>query len=291
MIRRPEITNELIKYINDVITQHPNWNRSKLSVFLCEQWDWRMPNEQVKDISCRDMLRSLDKAGKIKLPKPFKMSNQTTNKNKYIQTFIHDETPIVTKLSALQPLRIEAVEEKWKVKEFKSYIEQFHYLGFDRTVGECMKYMVYSAGGRLLACSLFGSAAWSCRDRDKYIGWDAKSRKANLQETTNNVRYLVLPWIKVPHLASHVLSLIARRVSSDWEKKYGHPLFLLETFVECNLFRGTCYKAANWICVGKTVGRGRDDINKTASLPIKDIYLYPLNNKYRQLLGRNGENR
>lgn len=293
MLRRPEITDELIKYINDVITQNPNWHRTKISVFLCEQWDWKMPNGQVKDISCRDMLRSLDKAGKIKLPKPVKLSNSISaknkSKNKFLQTFIHDETPIETKLSEIQPLRVEVVEEKWKVNEFKSYIEQFHYLGFDRTVGENMKYMVYSANGRLLACLLFGSAAWACRDRDAYIGWNAKSRKANLQEMTNNVRYLVLPWIKVPHLASHILSVVSRRLSCDWEKKYGHPILCLETFVERDRFRGTCYKAANWINVGETVGRGRDDVNKTASLPIKHIYLYPLNKKFRHLLTRNGE--
>ncbi len=189
----------------------------------------------------------------------------------------------------MQPLQIKAVEEKQQVHEFKSYIEQYHYLGFDRTVGENMKYMVYSVDGRLLACMLFGSAAWSCHDRDTYIGWSRQSRKSNLQEMTNNVRYLMLPWVKVPHLASHILSLISRRLSSGWEKKYGHPIYCLETFVECDRFKGTCYKAANWICAGKTVGRGRDDINNTASLPIKHIYLYPLNKKYRQLLGRNGE--
>lgn len=289
MIRRPEVTNELIKNINDVIKENPSWNRSKISQFLCEQWDWRMPNGQVKDISCRDMLRSLDKSGKIKLPKAIKVPKNSSSKNKYIQTFLHDETPVETKLSALQPLRIEAVEEKWQINEFKSYIEQFHYLGFDRTIGENMKYMICSADGRLLACLLFGSAAWSCRDRDTYIGWSTQSRKLNLQEMTNNVRFLVLPWIKVPHLASHILSLISRRLSSDWEKKYGHPIYCLETFVECDRFRGTCYKAANWVYVGKTIGRGRDDIDNTASLPIKHIFLYPLNRKYRQLLGLKGE--
>jgi len=289
MLNRPEITDDLIIQINSVITEHPDWNRTKISQHLCELWDWKMPNGLVKDISCRDMLRALDKAGRIILPKALKEGGHASKKNKYKQAFLHDETSVETKLAALQPLRVEAVEEKWKVNEFKSYIEQFHYLGFDRTVGENMKYMVYSTDGRLLACLLFGSAAWSCHDRDTYIGWSRQSRKSNLQEMTNNVRYLVLPWIKVPHLASHILSLISRRLSSDWEKKYGHPIYCLETFVECDRFTGTCYKAANWICVGKTVGRGRDDIDKSASLPIKHIYLYPLNKKYRQLLGRNGE--
>ena len=291
MIRRPEITNELIKYINDVITQHPNWNRTKISQFLCEQWDWRMPNKTLKDISCRDMLRSLDKAGKIKLPKPVKTSNakRVNNKLKYIQTFICDKTPIETKLSALQPLRIEVIEEKWRVNEFKAYIENFHYLGFDRTVGENMKYMVYSNDGRLLACLLFGSAAWSCRDRDEYIGWSAKSRKSNLQETTNNVRYLIVPWVTVSCLASHILGLIAKRVSSDWEHKYGHSLNLLETFVEKDRFRGTCYKAANWVFVGSTKGRGRNSFHGGDNIPVKDIHVYPLVRDFLEKLNRKND--
>jgi len=231
------------------------------------------------------MLRALDKAGKIILPKAVKMERHTSERIKHLQGFIHDETVVETGLATLQPLRVEVVEEKWKVNEFKSYIQQFHYLGLNYTVGENMKYMVYSADGRLLACLLFGSAAWSCHDRDAYIGWSRQSRELNLQKMTNNVRFLVPQWIKVPHLASHILSLISRRISSDWEKKYGHPIYCLETFVERDRFRGTCYKAANWIYVGKTMGRGRDDIDMSASLPIKDIYLYPLHKKYRQLLG------
>lgn len=199
-----------------------------------------------------------------------------------------DQTPVESKLSTLQPLRVEIVEDKLSMNEFKSYVNEFHYLGFDRTIGENMKYMVYSADGGLLSCLLFGSAAWSCCDRDAYIGWNPKNRKKNLQKMTNNVRFLVLPWIKVPHLASHILSLISRRLSSDWEKKYGHPIYCLETFVECDRFRGTCYKAANWTCVGKTAGLGRDNKDKLAALPIKHIYLYPLNRKYKQLLSQTG---
>jgi hypothetical protein len=285
VLHRPEITEELIEQIKTTIETNPGWHRTKLSRYFCEKWDWRMPNGQLKDISCRDMLRLLEKKGKITLPKAQMAQANQFSKKKYGQMFIHDETPIEASLSTLLPLRAIAVEETWQVNEFKSYIEQFHYLGFDRTVGENLKYMVYSAEGRLLACLLFGSAAWSCRDRDDYLGWAPESRKAHLQEMTNNVRFLIPEWIKVPHLASHALSLVCRRISRDWEAKYGHPLFCLETFVECERFKGTCYKAANWVYVGKTSGRGRDDIDKTASLPIKDIYLYPLHKKFRQLLG------
>jgi hypothetical protein len=286
MLYRPEITEDMIEQIKALMEMHPLWNRTKISRYLCETWGWRMPNGQLKDISCRDLLRLLEKKGKIVLPRSQMTAGRKHSRNKYRQMFFHDETPIETDLCELQPLKVEVVEELWQTNEFKSYIEQFHYLGFDRTVGENIKYMVYSAEGRLLACLLFGSAAWSCRDRDAYIGWERESRKAHLQEMTNNVRFLIPEWVKVRHLASHVLSRICRRLSQDWETKYGHPIYCLETFVETDRFKGTCYKAANWIYVGRTTGRGRDDIHMTASLPIKDIYLYPLHKQYRQLLGR-----
>ena len=135
-----------------------------------------------------------------------------------------------------------------------------------------------------MACLLFGSAAWSCRDRDIYIGWGKEQRRYNLNLVTNNVRFLVLPWVRVPHLASHILSLITKRISADWEQKYGHQVFLLETFVEVSRFRGTCYRAANWVCVGRTTGRGRDGGHHNAILPVKDIYLYPLDADYQSKL-------
>jgi hypothetical protein len=152
------------------------------------------------------------------------------------------------------------------------------------SVGENLKYMVYSAQGQLLACLLFGSSAWSCASRDAFIGWNAKSRRANLIYTTNNTRFLILPWVKVEHLASHILGLICKRIASDWQTKYGHELYLLETFVEKSRFRGTCYKAANWVCVGQTKGRSRNDRYNKLKVPIKDIYLYPLSKNFREVL-------
>jgi hypothetical protein len=245
-----------------------------------------MPNGQIKDISCRDMLRALDKDGKITLPpvrkKPSHIKGQA---GKSIQMTLHDTSAVDSPLKTLMPLNVVAVEEKWRLGEFKSMIDMYHYLGFGRTVGENMKYMVYSNEGALLCCLLFGSAAWSSGDRDEHIGWSREKRRENLQLMTDNTRFLILPWVKVPHLASHVLSQITRRLSVDWEAKYGHPIYCLETFVERDRFKGTCYKAANWIYVGKTKGRGRDDIDKSAKLPIKDIYLYPLDRRYRTLLG------
>lgn len=199
----------------------------------------------------------------------------------------HSTAPIACHLSDILPIRLETVNDVTALAEFKSYLDQFHYLAFDRTVGENMKYMAIDCYGRPLACLLYGSAAWSCGDRDRFIGWNKKQRAANLMWITNNVRYLVFPWIQVFNLASHILALAARRISFDWEAKYGHGLVCLETFVD-RRFHGTCYKAANWICIGRTLGRGRDGGHHHAVMPEKDIYLYPLDKGYRQKLRGEG---
>jgi hypothetical protein len=219
------------------------------------------------------MLRALDKAGSIKLPPP--KNKAARNRLKKIKHLDHETTEISGSLSDLRPLEIEVVEKGASLVEFKSLIDQYHYLGFTGTVGENMKYTIRSKDGMPLACLLFGSAAWSCKDRDVFIGWSREFRSERLQLLTNNTRFLIIPTVNIPHLASHVLSLITRRVSADWEMKYGHPILLLETFVDSR-FHGTCYKAANWIRVGRTVGRGRDDRYHTRALPKKDIYLLPL---------------
>lgn len=285
MLYRPEITDELITQINTIIKDNPQWNRTKLSIHICEILDWRSADGKVKDISCRTMLRALDKSGKIDLPEK-KSTGRLSGSTKPIQYMFHDTTPVEEFLSSLTPLRIETeIERGGLLSEYKFYIDMYHYLGYGRTAGENMKYMVYSKDNVLLACLLFGAAAWSCRERDEYIGWDRNTRPKNLQLMTNNTRFLILPWVKVPHLASHILSLIVKRVSEDWEKKYGHPIYCLETFVECDRFKGTCYKAANWIYIGKTLGRGRNDTDNLYELPIKDIYLYPLHKNYRNILG------
>lgn len=280
---RPEITDEKIKLIRRLIAENPDMGRSRLSVMLCEMWGWHSSDGKTKDMSCRDLLLALDKAGKIVLPK-LQRTPRRAGDLKKIKHLAHNETPIVGRLKDLQPLRVEVVTSKDDLVQFKSYIDQYHYLGFDRYVGERMAYMVYSRSGVALSCLLFGSAAWSCRERDIFIGWGKEQRGHNLNMMTNNTRFLIFPWVRVPHLASHILSLIARRVSADWEQKYGHPVCLLETFVEVERFRGTCYKAANWIHVGSTSGRGRDGGHNNAILPVKDIYLYPLVESYQAML-------
>ena len=279
---RPEITNKHIEQINQLILNNPEWHRSKLSIELCKLWDWKSPSGTLKDMSCRDLLRALDKVGKIQLPAQFRNAHQRSRRK--IIHLEHDTEPIVCGLDELRPLVVHIVESGVELVEFKSLIDQYHYLGFDRTVGENMKYMIYSKNGTPLACLLYGSAAWSCRDRDAYIGWTREQRAARLHLLTNNTRFIVFQWIRTPNLASHILALVAHRLSSDWEAKYGHSILALETFVEYPRFHGSCYRAANWIRVGRTVGRGRDDIKHMRALPEKDIYLMPLTRRWRKCL-------
>ena len=282
MLTRPAITDELLSQIRQAIGDNPGWGRRRISIYLCELWGWRMPNGQVKDISCRDMLRALDKAGKIELPAPAQAPGPQSRRKAAHKE--HDERAVECSLAELRPLRIEIAERGEMLADFKSFIEQYHYLGYDRTVGENMKYIVHSKGGAPLACLLFGSAAWKCRDRDAFIGWGQEQRASGLMMMTNNTRFLVMPFVRVPHLASHILALVSRRISGDWQAKYGHGLAALETFVETGRFRGTCYRAANWICVGRTAGRGRNDRLHEQALPEKDIYLLPLTRRWRQTL-------
>jgi hypothetical protein len=277
------MTPERIEQINNLIRDNPDWHRTRLSKELCEIWDWKGENGIPKDISCRDALRALDAVGKIALPRQLWNTRANGGADR-VALMLHDTMPVEGSLPDMAPLTVEVVTEKRGVMEFKSYIEQFHYLGYDRNIGENIKYFVYDRQGRRLACLMFGSAAWSCEQRDTYIGWDRERRKTALRYMTNNSRFLVFPWVAVNCLASHILSLICRRISSDWAAKFGHPIFCLETFVELGRFRGTAYKAANWKRVGITAGMGRNCKTTVGELPLKDIYLYPLHRRFREKL-------
>jgi hypothetical protein len=243
---RPEITGDKVEQIRSIIAENPEWNRTRISQHICRLWGWQNPNGKLKDISCRDMLRELDKAGKINLPVAQKPSRSHGSAD-IVRHFEHDTTPINAKLSQLRSIHISKVDSGKELALFKSYIDQHHYLGYDRTIGENMKYMVYSRDGRPLSCLMFGSAAWSCRERDRFIGWDKNQRIRGLSNLTANTRFLIFPWVRVAHLASHILSRIAHRVADDWQVKYGHPVYCLETFVEVGRFRGVSYRAAGFV--------------------------------------------
>ena len=207
---------------------------------------------------------------------------QHGNKPRSIPYLEHDTTPINGSLKDILPISIEIVDKKGS-PEFASMLAQYHYLGFCHTIGRNMKYIARDKDGRLVGLLLYGSAAWKCKGRDGHIGWNPERRQANLQLITNNTRFLIPQWIRVPHLASYTLSRIAKRISADWQVKYGHPILCLETFVD-EQYEGTCYKAANWYFVGKTAGRGRNDYHTQYLLTVKSMYLYPLAKNYRKLL-------
>jgi hypothetical protein len=285
MMIKPQITSTEIELIQKLISKNPSWGRTKLSCELCQIWNWCYSDGQPKTISCRDLLHRLAAQGVIQLPPKIRNSGLKPGRQKHIQFILQDTSEIIGHIQDILPVRVEVVQERtFQSQEFKSLISQYHYLSFDMTVGENLKYLVYSRQGRLLACLLFGSAAWACAPRDQFIGWNAKSRRDHLIYTTNNTRFLILPWVKVPHLASHILGLIVRRITLDWQRKYNHPLYLLESFVEKERFKGTCYKAANWIYVGETTGRSRNDRYNNLQVPIKEIYLYPLHRHFREMI-------
>jgi hypothetical protein len=279
---RPIIGIEQLKQIEIVMEENPGINRTQLSKKLCELWNWRFPSMDLKDISCRDLLRKLESQGKIILPKSRKGPKPNVSNPRAVLHMEHDVTPIVGQLKDIMPLSVEIVGKEGAA-EFASMLSQYHYLEFCRTVGRNMKYMVRDKNKRPVALFLYGSAAWKCKGRDEHIGWDAGQRQANLQLITNNTRFLIPQWVRVPCLGSYTLSQISKRISADWQNKYGHPIFCLETFVD-EQYEGTVYKAANWGFVGKTAGRGRNDYRKEYLLNVKSMYLYPLVKNYRKLL-------
>ena len=277
-----EITQDDIELVRRLIEADPSRNRTRLSKELCLLWNWRAANGQIKDMACRTLLSKLEQRGHITLPR-----RQTPGRGcrKVSISYVpHKTAPIVCSLSALQPVHIQLVEDTGLRGLFQCLLYRYHYLGFSSTVGENMKYLVFDREHTPLACLLFGSAAWNCAPRDDFIGWNAETRKTNLSLVTNNMRFLILTWVRVPHLASHILGRVARRIGSDWMEKYGHPIYLLETFVERDCFRGVCYQAANWMYVGQTKGRSRNDRYTTLKVPIKDSYLYPLTKRFREVL-------
>jgi hypothetical protein len=275
-----------VEEIRRLLADHPSWNRTRLSRELCDRWDWRGAGGALKDMACRNLLLRLERAGLIELPA---RQGRSVNgfRNRCPGDAPHQTDAIRGRLSGLLPLRLAPVGAGGEeARSFRCLVSRYHYLGLRNTPGANIKYLVYSRQGRALGCFLFASAAWKCAARDGFIGWDAPSRERNLSLVANNTRFLILPWVEVPHLASHALSLASRRLSADWEAKYASPIVLLETFVDRERFRGTCYKAANWRLVGQTQGRTRADRHHSIQAPIKDIYLYPLSKHFRERLGQ-----
>lgn len=273
-----------IGFIQELIDQHPRASRRKLSKLLCEAWDWRQANGALRDMVCRSMMLELYRAGHIELPaKKFSPPNPLARRSKPATDILLDQSPIPGPLRALMPLEIRQVRRTSLESLFNSLIERDHYLGYTQPVGEHLKYMVFSHD-RPVACLGWSSAPWHMGPRDRFIGWSPAVRRGNLHFIACNTRFLILPWIQVPHLASHILGKMARRISVDWQAIYNHPIHYLETFVDQERFAGTCYRAANWQHLGQTTGRGIKDKVHKVTLSIKDVLGYPLTKDFRKRL-------
>jgi Druantia protein DruA len=277
------ITEAEVSEIRLLLRNYPEWNRSRLSRELCRRWNWQRPDGQMKDMACRELLRKLESRALIKLPPRQRYSPPTRPPE--IEVIKVDQTPISCRLSAIQPVRVVNVRDcQDHEKPFSYLVKKYHYLSYGRPVGQNMKYMIIGNNGQFLGCLLFGAAAWKTQARDQWIGWSMNEREQSLGLICNNTRFLILDWIKVPHLASHVLGAVLRRLSQDWKKYYGTDIAVVETFVDTTRYAGTCYKAANWLKLGQTKGRSRQDRDRNLEVTIKDVFVYPLRRDFRKLL-------
>ena len=283
--RGREIQPQDILHIRALIERYPRDSRRKLSTRLCEEWQWRQSNGALRDMVCRGLLLMLERAGQITLPPVSYVRHNPLATRARPETAGIDTTPIEARLRHLQPLQFELARRTSHEPLFNSLMEAHHYLGYEQPVGEHLKYLVW-AQGRAVACLAFSSAPRHLGSRDRYIGWSAEARRHNIRFLAYNTRFLILPWVRVEHLASHILGRMAARISADWQQIYKHPIYFLETFVDPERFRGTCYRAANWVLLGKTTGRGKQSNSYVPNRSIKEVLGYPLNPNFRDLLNR-----
>ena len=275
-------TMKEIDRIRQLIASDDKPNRFKLSRLVCDELGWRRPDGRRKDMSCRVAMLRMEKDGLITLPPPQKGNGNGRNRPR-LTTASDPKEPISLPAGALGKLLFGPVDTPEDSSLWNELIERYHYLGYKPLPGAQIRYLVFS-GSHLLAILGFGAAAWALAPRDRFVGWTAQQRQRNLHLIVNNARFLILPWVTSHNLASRILAGIAKQLLQDWQKCYGYQPVLLETFVEQIRFRGTCYRGANWIHVGQTQGRGKLDRQNRFSLPVKDIFLYPLHKHFRHKL-------
>ena len=281
------VTPADVQFIRELIAAHPGESRWRLSQRLCEAWDWRQANGALRDMVARGLMLALHRAGHIELPavrrelpNPLGVQHMARRRPQPVEV---DRTPLCASLRELGPLRFCQVRRTPQEGLFNWLIESEHYLGYTRAVGEHLKFMVY-AGLRPVALFAWSSAARHLGPRDRYLGWDGQARRRNIGFLAYNTRYLIPSWVQVPHLASHLLGRMTRTLCAEWEKVYGHPVYFAETFVDTTRHRGTCYRAANWVMLGRTQGRGKDDLTHRANRTVKDVLGLPLVSDFRERL-------
>ena len=282
--RGRKLNDDDIAFIQSVIAANPAASRRALSQKLCQAWNWMQSNGTLSDMICRSLMLELERAGQIVLP-PVRWINPNPLAQRRKPDLLHiDTTPWRANLSAVRPLEFRLVRRTAEEPLFNGLLEHYHFLGYTQPVGEHLKYMVCGAG-RVVACLAWSSAPRHLGPRDRFIGWTAEARRRNIRFIAYNTRFLIPPWIQVPHLASHILGRMPLVLSRDWARIYGHPIYFLETFIDPARSRGTCYRAANWIPLGLTTGRGKDSQSKKPNRSIKEVLGYPVWKRFRELLG------
>lgn len=282
--RGRDISSRDVVFIQDLVTNHPHLSRRRLSKELCEAWNWVQPNGHLRDMVCRGLMLELHRRGLIALPQ-----RQKTPPNPFLQRARPEcieiaQDPICGTLKEIGPVELRQVRRSAEESLVNSLISQHHYLGYVQPVGEHLKYLVLGQG-RPIGCFYWSSAPRHLGPRDRYIGWSQADRKENIRFVAYQSRFLILPWVRVPHLASHLLGRMSRQLSSDWQHLYAHPIYFTETFVDPSRYSGTCYRAANWIYLGMTTGRGKNDQTKKPNRTLKQVYGYPLQRGFLRKLG------
>jgi len=283
--RHRVITEDDLVFIRRLIAENPGCSRWRLSKKLCEAWSWVQANGALRDMVCRGMMLMLHRQGLIELPALRQVGRSSLMGREKPDAVSIDQTPLSMNFAELGPLQVRQVRRTPEEAMFNSLLQQHHYLGYSQPVGEHLKYLVY-AQGRPIGCLAWSSAPRHLGSRDRFIGWSAQARLANIRLLAYNTRFLILPWVTVPHLASHILGRMARTLSVDWQRLYAHPIYFIETFIDPRRFAGTCYRAANWTLLGLTTGRGKDAPTRAANRSIKQVLGYPLVKDFRQRLSK-----
>jgi hypothetical protein len=281
------LSGDDLAWVRALIAQHPDWHRTALSQHLCERWNWRNGVGRLKDMAARTLLLKLQARGLIELPPSQRRTARPCPRppeSFQPELLPATATPIHGSLESVQPLRLELSQDLPSRRRVGGLLAQYHYRGFNGAVGENVQYLATDRHGRELAVMVFGAAAWKVAARDQFIGWSVAQRQQRLGTIANQQRFLILPWVRVPHLASHLLALATRRLSADWQARYGHRVWLVETFVELDRFAGTAYKAAGWLELGQTTGRTRQDRQHKLQTPRKSVWVRPLHPQFRKRL-------
>jgi hypothetical protein len=277
-----DLTEVHLAEIRQLRCEHPGWSRFELSVALAQRWHWCNEAGRLKDMAARTLLLKLAARGLIDLPPPRRRNRRPCAQPPQASPELFSQMPLLAEpLGNLRPVRLHLVASLPERRRVHRLLERHHYRGYSGAVGENVQYLASDRRGRDLAVMVYSAAAWKVAARDEFIGWSDGQRRERLRWVANQQRFLILPWVQVPHLASHLLALSTRRLSLDWQNRYGHPIWLVETFVECQRFAATSYKAAGWLDVGQTTGRTRQDRHRTMPLAIKSVWLRPLDRGFR----------